>query len=123
MVSPPRNATIIRLSELVSSLPEMEDDMFNELMKKGYKTKVLADITAVLVCGQIKPLNVFNPFSVIKHIIWRKRYKKVKRLAMYDSSPKMVEQALLKLLPYQELGVFFSLITSLKGVNTLKPTR
>ncbi len=122
-VSPPRNATIIKLSEYASMLPQFDENVFKSIIEKGYKTASLFDIVAILVCGQIRPLQVFSVRSHIKYWRWRRKLRRVRMRAKYDASPSDLENALTKILPHQQLGVFFSLITSLKEANVLKPTR
>ena len=53
-VSPPRNATIIKLSEYASMLPQFDENVFKSIIEKGYKTASLFDIVALLVSAQIR---------------------------------------------------------------------
>lgn len=122
-VSSPRNATIIKLSEYASMLPTYTESVFSSIMEKGKLSTAIFDIVAILVCGQIRPLQVFSVRSHIKYWRWRRKFRRVRRKARYDASPSDLENVLTKILPHQQLGVFFSLITSLKEANVLKPTR
>lgn len=123
-VAPPTNATIIRLSELVVNLPDIEtDDPLDEVLKNGRKSKVVGDIIAVLVCGEIAPLRLFNLGSIFSHFRRNQRMRKVKRQVLYKSSPRATLIVLRQIIQKMEVGDFFSLIVSLKSANILKKTR
>lgn len=126
-VALPKNATIIRLSELVSLLPELQieekTDILNNVLQRAKDMRILGDIIALLVCGEIAPLKLYSLGSMIKHWRWGRRFRKVRRLVLYEMSPRETLSVLQKILARQEIGDFFVLTTSLKEANILKKTR
>lgn len=123
-VAPPRTATIIRLSELSARLPLIEtDEYLTEVLSKGKDAKVIGDIVALLVCGEIPPLRIYNIPSIIAHWKRNRRFRKVRRLSLYSISPRDLMIVLSKILGRQEITDFFTLIVSLRSANILKRTR
>lgn len=123
-VAPPTNATIIRLSEMVVNLPDIEtDNALEEVLKNGRKARVLGDIIALLICGEIAPLRIYNLGSIFSHFKRGRRFRKVRRAILYKTSPTETLITLSEILKRQEIGDFFHLIASLKSANILKKTR
>lgn len=123
-VAPPSTATIIRLSELSTYLPLIETEKYlEEVLSKGKEAKAIGDIVALLICGEIAPLRIFNIPSIISHWKRNRRYKKVRRLALHNITPRNLMILLSKILGRQEITDFFTLIVSLRSANILKPTK
>lgn len=123
-VASPRNSTVIRLSEMVVNLPLIEtDNVLNEVLEKARHSRIIADIVALLVCGEIEPLKVYSIISILKHIKRNRKFRKVKRLVLYRCSPGETINVVSTILGRQDVGSFFTLIISLKNSNILKPTR
>lgn len=124
-VAPPKNATIIRMSEMVVNLPLMtkKGNVFEEVMTKGRNSKIIGDIIALLVCGEIAPLRVYSLGSIFSHFKRGRRFRKVRRSVLYKTSPRETIVLLSQIIKMQEVGDFFTLIISLNNANTLKPTK
>lgn len=124
MVAPPINATIIRLSEMVVNLPPMiKGNVFEEVMEKGRDSRIIGDIIALLVCGEIAPVKFYSLGSIFSHFRWNRRLRKVRRAVLYKTSPRDTILLLSQIIKMQEIGDFFTLIISLNSANTLKPTK
>lgn len=123
-VAPPTNATIIRLSEMVVNLPPMQkSNVFEEVLKGAKNSKIIGDIIALLVCGEIAPLRLYSLRSIFSHFRRGCRFRKVRRKVLYKSSPRDTIVILSQIIKMQEIGDFFTLIVSLSNANTLKPTK
>ncbi len=123
-VAPPTPATIIRLSDYSTNLPEiLTENYLQETLKHGRNSKVLLDMVALLVCGAIPPVRIYSISSIIQNIKYNRRFRKVRRLAMYKGTPRELLVLITKLLGRTEITDFFMLIVSLKSVNILKRTR
>lgn len=123
-VAPPRTATIIRLSELVVNLPMIDSkEYLDEVLKKGRNAKVIGDVFALLVCGEIPPLRIYSPVSIFAHFKRAKRYRKAKRHALYRVTPRELMLLISQILGRQEISDFFTLIASLRSANILRETK
>ena len=123
-VTPPKNSTIIRLSEMVVNLPEVEEgNALAEVLKHAKDSKIMAEIIALLVCGEIRPLKLYSIKSWITHYLRSKKFNRIKNRVLYDSSPGETLKVLATILGRQDVGSFFALIISLKETNMLVRTR
>jgi len=128
-VAPPSVATLIAVSELVSTMPEIRPDVeevFSEALRVAKDCAVLGDILAVLILGADKSkgkepswLNLF--FS---RIIGKKKitHKKLADKIIWALTPHEINDLMCLLLGFLELGDFFAVTSSLANVNILQPT-
>lgn len=122
--APPKNSTVIRLSEMASELPNIEtNNVFYEVLENAKNAWILADIIALLICGEIEPLKIYSIKSILKHWRRNRKFKKIRTLVLYESSPSETVKVMTEVLGRQDVGGFFTLIISLKSANILKQTR
>lgn len=113
-VAPPTFSTSIRISELSSMLPSYDgQDSFSFSIQNAKHARVVADIVATLILGEPK----------IKSKTYKNQFSKIKEDVIYMSE---LEIANLITGIYSATGqaeAFTKLITSLEGLNQLRPTK
>lgn len=113
-VAPPTFSLSIRVSELASTLPNnVGQDDFSFTIQNARHARVIADIVATLILGEPK----------FKSKTYKKQFKQIVEDVVY-----MPELEIANIITgiYSANGhvqAFTMLITSLKGLNLLKPTR
>lgn len=134
-VAPPTLATLILVSEIVSTLPIVEKTDDNE--KKTYSVlhharnyKALGDIAAVLILGakaikedEQRAQNHRRWYSFRRrkqHISLR---KELAEKILDNVRPSVLFDCIIRRLKDNEVGVFFLITTSLSEANLLTPTR
>lgn len=137
-ISDPSIATLILVSEIISTLPVVQEVQKKEeavysALHYAKDFRAIGDICAILILGannlteeieevEYEPVFlVFKRKTVRKCIIDRKR--ELADLIMANVRPSVVFDCLIKRLQDMEIGHFFSIITSLNEANILKPTR
>ena len=136
-IAPPSVATLILVSELVSTLPIVErvpnEKIFNSVLHHARHFKALGDICAVLILGakglteeveethERRVWGIFNKKYTIRRTI--DRQSELARLILEEVRPSVLFDVIVKRLKDMELGSFFSITTSLSEANILKPTR
>lgn len=134
-IAPPTLATLILVSEIVSTFPVVNKTADNE--QKTYSVlhyaknyKALGDIAAVLILGA-KAIKEEEQ-RMTKHRRWfifRKNKKKesqrkrLARIILENVSPSKLFEIIIQRLKDNEVGFFFLIITSLSEANLLKPTK
>lgn len=134
-IAPPSVATLILVSEIVSTLPIVEKTNDNE--KKTYSVlhhaknyKALGDIAAVLILGA-KAIKE-DEQSLQKPRRWfsfLRRKQKVNRRAelaekiINNVRPSVLFDCIIRRLKDNEVGIFFLITTSLSEANLLAPTK
>lgn len=138
-IGAPSLATLILVSEIISTLPIVEKTEDDE--KRTYSVlhyakdfRSLADIAAILILGA-KNLIETREKKVIKKYLFGliKKEKKVvetidkkallAKEILYNVSPSELFRTIIEKLKENEVGIFFVITTSLSEANLLKPTR
>lgn len=136
-IAPPTLATLILVSEMVSTLPVVErvpnNQIVNSVLHYAKDYRKLGDICAVLILGAKnltqeveethtrRILGLFKRRYMAKRTIDRKA--ELSRLITENMRPSVVFNIIVKRLQDMEVGSFFSITTSLSEANILKPTK
>lgn len=138
-VAPPCLATLILVSEIVSTFPAIDanvpkNEMWKAVLHHAKDFKAICDIAAVLILGA-KGLTGEEEREVTERrffgLIRKKKVVKctvdLKARLAKDIAESMTSSEIFHLLMKRinllDVGNFFALTTSLSGVNLLKPTR
>lgn len=135
-VAPPTLATLILVSEIVSTLPIVEDTDNNDLrtysvLHHARNFKALGDIAAILILGAkaikeeeqqvTKPRHWYSFLRRKKRAMSRR--ETLAKVILDNVSPKDLFEIIIKRLKENEVGFFFLITTSLSEANLLKPTK
>lgn len=123
--APPSTATLIKVSELVSQMPEVKTDveqMIYEALRVARKCRIIGKIAAYLLLGvkgeqTIRERSVLGLFSLKKKI----DAEELAYLIIHEP-PSVLSQIIVERLNALEVSDFFGITTSLAEVNILKPT-
>lgn len=135
IIAPPTLATLILVSELVSTLPIVEKTEDNEqktysVLHHAKNYKALGDIAAVLILGA-KAIKE-DEQRIEKPCRWyslrrrKKRISRRKELAekiLDNVRPSVLFDCIIRRLKDNEVGIFFLITTSLSEANLLTPTK
>lgn len=116
-VSPPSTATLIRVSESISRLPQVrldKDHIVEDSLYVARECRVLGDVLAWLILGEKRGGSTF---------LRRFRRRRLARYILRDISPSELQKLIADLLNDMEIGDFFGLTTFLTGINLIRPTR
>ena len=135
----PSLATLILVSEIVATLPIVEDT--EDLEKRTYSVlhyakdfKPLADMAAILILGA-KNLTEQRTITTTKKYCFGLFKRTISKTETIDKKSELAKEILLNVSPSElfntvmkrlrenEAGVFFVITTSLSEANLLKPTR
>ncbi len=133
-LAPPSLATLILVSELVATLPIVEDTKDNEqrtyaVLHHARNFKALGDIAAVLILGAKAVLEDERTQTKPRHWYSWRRKKPVNRRAelaqkiLENVRPSILFNCIIQRLKDNEVGFFFLITTSLSEANLLKPTK
>lgn len=131
-VSPPSVATLILVSEAVSSLPQLKLDDTNVVggcLAIAKDCKALGDIAAILILGakEISKSPQQSIWDKCKAFFTRKPQPTVKenlaKAILENYPPNELNALIAKLLHGLNLGDFFALTTFLTEINLLKATK
>lgn len=120
-VAPPTTATLIRVSALISQLPQQmpsTDNVLLEGLSLAQDCKVLGNILATLILGVKKECK--KPIFRIFH---SDKQQELADLILRTMSPKDLKDNLEKILISSGVGFFLSITTSLIEVNQLRKSR
>ena len=134
----PSIATLILVSEIISTLPVVEKETSKKMMvwsalhyAKEYKA--IGDICAILILGAknlreekeiIEEKRIFGLFPCKKKVkVIIDKQAELSRLILDNVEPSIIINLILKRLNDMEIGSFFSITTSLSEANILKPTK
>lgn len=137
-VAPPSLATLIMVSEIISTFPKVESEQtetqFNVALRTAKDFFRIGELLAVLILGakEINKPTSKEPKKSL-NLFGRKKEKQestkteLERLSqdiLENVSPSRAMELLIRLL-YQRMEVthFFGITTSLSGVNLLTPTK
>lgn len=135
-VAPPTLATLILVSEIVSTLPVVDntanpDTRIHSVLHHARNYKALGDIAAVLILGAkaIRDEERQNSRPNRWHSFIRRKKRTVSRrealaeAILENISPQKLFDIIISRLKEQEVGFFFLITTSLSEANLLKPTK
>ena len=117
-VAPPTIATLVKVSELVATLPGQTLDnekVLGETLRIAKDCKALAEIMAVMIQGVQKPVSRLS--------IHKSDLKKLSQKLLYSASPVELKDAMMELLAHLQVGDFFGLTAFLLEVGITKMTR
>ena len=136
-VSDPTIATLILISEIISTLPIVKEvpkeEMVYAALHYAKDYRAIGDICAILILGAKglteerevveykRILGVFRRKIVRKVIVDKK--KELSALILENMRPSVIFECLIQRLKDMEIGHFFSITTSLSEANILKPTK
>ena len=114
-IAPPTIATLVMVSEDVSSLPSLsiEGDILRQVLDNAKDCQAIARIVATIILGA----------KTIRRFTGKIRFKLLTQRIAESCSPQEINVALATLLMQMQIGDFFACTTSLKGVNLTKATR
>lgn len=128
-VAPPCLATLIRVSEMVSTMRfKMDDkDILNDVLRYARDCRVIGDIVAVLVLGvnvgmekrRVLKKRWFGLVSREEEVEVNRR-DELSKAVLEEMSPKEVRILLAQLLAEEQVSDFFGLTASLAEINLLK---
>lgn len=134
-IAPPTIATLILVSEIVSTLPIVENTTDNEMrtysvLHHAKNFKALGDIAAVLILGakhcnepiQAEKKNRFFRLFSRKRKTTTRRQELAQKI-LENVRPSTLFDCIIRRLKDNEVGIFFLITTSLSEANILKPTK
>lgn len=138
-IGPPSLATLILVSEIISTLPIVENTDDKEkrtfsVLRYARDYRPLADIAAILILGA-KNLTEIQEKTITKKYLFGlfKKEKKITEVVdnkallakeiLYNVSPSEIFNLIVKQLKENEASSFFVITTSLSEANLLAPTR
>lgn len=136
-IAPPSIATLIEVSEVVSTLPIVEsvaqEKVFITSLRYAKGFRPLGDIAAILILGA-KNLKETKTIRTRKKKFgipygWREETKEIDRkaelskLILENVRPTVLFDCVVKRLQDMEITSFFAIITSLAGANLIEPTK
>lgn len=133
-VAPPTLATLILVSELVSTLPIVEktdnmDMRTYSVLHHAKNYKALGDIAAVLILGAKTIREEEQETNKPRHWYSIRRKKRatsretLAKAILENVSPSKLFELIINRLKDNEVGFFFLITTSLSEANLLKPTK
>ena len=134
-IAPPSTATLILISEIVSTLPVVErvskEKVFYSVLHFAKDFKALGEMAAILILGANHLTEEREmPQKKILGIIPRKPKKiivdaksELAEKLLYNVRPSIIYDCIIRRLQDMEIADFFVITTSLSEANILKPTR
>lgn len=133
-IAPPTLATLILVSEIVSTLPIVEPTTDNtritySVLHHAKNFQALGDIAAVLILGAKairQDEQTIQEQSFIKRLFKRRTTNRRAKLAKQINEnvrPSVLFNCIIQRLKDNEVGTFFAITTSLSEANLLKPTK
>lgn len=137
-IADPSIATLILVSEIISTLPVVDKEIPKELRvysalhyAKDYSA--IGDICAILILGAknlreekeiIEEKRILGLFPCKKKVkVTVDKQAELSRLILENIKPSIIFDLIIKRLQDMEIGHFFSITTSLSEANILKPTK
>lgn len=137
-IAPPSIATLILVSEIVSTLPEVKpvsgDRILYSVLHTAKNYRALGDIVAVLILGA-KGLTETTTRKVVKSRLFGlkkveteetvtiDRKAELAKIVLENMRPSVMLNVIVRRLQDLEVGDFFGITTSLNEANILKPTK
>lgn len=137
-IAPPCLATLILVSEIISTLPIVEEvkdqDRIYSAMHYAKDFKAIGDIAAVLILGAknlteqreriIEKRRLFGLIRSRKTITETiDRKAQLAKAILLNVRPSILYNVIIERLKQNEITTFFAITTSLNAANILKPTK
>lgn len=137
-IAPPSIATLILVSEIVSTLPQLKpvssDKIVPSVIHNAKNFRALGDIVAVLILGakgltETKTRKVVKSrlFGLIKteteETVTIDKRAELAKIVLDNIRPSVMLNIIIKRLTDMEVGDFFGITTSLSEINLLNPTK
>lgn len=137
-IADPSIATLILISEIVSTLPIVDKNTPSEnvaysVLHHAKDFRAIGDICAILILGakglteEREIIEEKRLFGLFKHRTIRKetvdKQAELSRLILENLSPSKIFDIIVQRLQDMEVGYFFSITTSLSEANLLKATK
>ena len=137
-IADPSIATLILVSEIISTLPVVDKETPKELrvysaLHYAKEYSAIGDICAILILGAknlreekeiIEEKRIFGLFPRKKKVkVIVDKQAELSRLILDNIKPSTIFDLIIKRLQDMEIGHFFSITTSLSEANILKPTK
>lgn len=137
-IAPPSIATLILVSEIVSTLPEVKpvsgDKILYSVLHIAKDYRALGDIVAVLILGakgltetttrKIVKRRLFGLKKVeVEETVTIDRKSELAKVVLENMRPSVMLNVIVRRLQDLEVGDFFGITTSLSEANILKPTK
>lgn len=137
-IADPSIATLILVSELISTLPVVDKDIPKELrvysvLHYAKEYKAIGDICAILILGAknlreekeiIEEKRIFGLFPRKKRVkVIVDKQAELSRLILDNIKPSIIFDLIIQRLQDMEIGHFFYITTSLSEANILRPTK
>jgi hypothetical protein len=123
--APPSTATLIKVSGLVSQIPQIRsgvEEVVLETLRVAKDCNVIGEIAACLLVGHKG--KAFIKRKLFGLIPYKRRITSEKLANMIlDEPPSFMAQIIMERLNSLEVADFFGITTSLAEVNILKPTK
>lgn len=136
-IASPSIATLILVSEIISTLPIVErvpkEQKLYSVLHYAKDYRQLGDICAILILGakglteereiveEKRLLGLFKRRIIHKMVI--DRQAELSRLILDNLRPSVIYDCIISRLDDMEVGSFFAITTSLSEANILKPTK
>ncbi len=122
-IAPPSIATLIKVSELVSQMPEVDiktEDFIGEALRVAKDSRIVGEIIATVILGA-KRIRDFNAGRFGNK---RTELAELAEALLYEKTPKELSELLVDtLVKRMDVGFFFQIGTSLSAVNLTKATK
>lgn len=137
-IAPPSTATLILISEIVSTLPVVNkvpaEDIVTSVLHYAQYYRPIGDIAAILILGAknlIEERIVAHEKRYLFGLIRRKTEAVIKvdkkaelaKIILENVRPTTLFNVIVQRLQDMEIGSFFAITTSLSEANILKPTK
>lgn len=136
-IASPSIATLILISEIISTLPIVErvpkEQRIYSVLHYAKNFRQLGDICAILILGakglteEKEIVEEKRIFRLFKHRTIRKtvidKQAELSRLILENLRPSVIYDCIIARLNDMEVGSFFAITTSLSEANILKPTK
>lgn len=137
-IAPPSTATLILISEIVSTLPVVNkvpaEDIVTSVLHYAQYYRPIGDIAAILILGAknlIEERIVTHEKRYLFGLIRRKTETVIKvdkkaelaKIILENVRPTTLFNVIVQRLQDMEIGSFFAITTSLSEANILKPTK
>jgi hypothetical protein len=122
-VAPPSIATLIKVSDLVSQMPDVNvntEDFIGETLRVAKDSRIIGDIIATVILGAKR----IRDFKVGVFGGKKTELSELSEALLYEKSPKELSELLADILVNRmDVGFFFRISTSLSAVRITKPTK
>lgn len=130
-IAPPTVATLILVSEIVSTLPVVDrqritkEEVVASVLHNAKDYKALGSICAILILGakQVERKSLFYKIKKFLHIGKITKADELANAILNDVRPTVLFDIIIQRLQDMEISSFFAITTSLSEANILRPTK